>query len=209
MKGRILLFVIIFSSLFFTLAHAQEQPIKNPDVPIAIRMYPGIVTIYMAGGGQPGVKVTQGTGWNHYDVISSESTLVIKWETNASDLWQIEVYVNYTAVMDQTIRITYYGVDMLGNALGSEPSFHVVASNVWVHLSIMTLPFPRPPTLREQLAYMFVENNPIAQAIAGNTAAIDDLKGLFFIMVLLYAIDLVLRVGKRILGFFGRVIGIR
>jgi hypothetical protein len=162
----------------------------------------------MAGGAQPGVKVTQGTGWNHQDIISSGSTLVIKWETNATDVWQIEVYANYTVIVDQTIQIMYYGVDMLGNPLGSEVSSHVIASNVWIHLSIVTLAYPRPPTLREQMQWIFVENNPIVQSIGANTAAIDEQKALSYIIIAFFAMDFLSRLLRPVLRFFGRVIGI-
>lgn len=208
MKLRVLVLAVILSSIFFSLAHAQSE-VRNPDIPLLIRMYPGVVTIYMAGGGQPGVKVTQGNSWSHQDIISSPSTLVIKWETNATDVWQVEVYANYTATVDQTIHMTYYGADMLGNPIGSEVSSHVIASNVWIHLSIVTLAYPRPPTLREQMEWIFVENNPIVQSIGLNTAAIDDLKNVVVILVGLNSLVFLGWVLKPIMGCVLRLIGIR
>jgi len=207
MKFRALLLAVILSSLFFNIVpvHAQDE-VRNPDVPLSIRMYPGAVIIYMAGGGQAGVKVTQGTSWNHEDTIRSASALIIKWETNSSDVWQIDISVNYTSIVDQTIRITHYGADMLGNALGSEDQARVIASNVWIHLSIVTLAFPRPPTLREQMAWIFVENNPIVQSIGSNTAEIVDLKNLVTILIALVALDFLARLLKPILSFFLRLI---
>ena len=205
---RILLFAVVLSSLLFSIGSVQAQEARTPDVPVSIRMYPGMVTIYMAGGGRTGLKVTQGSSWNRYDVTSA-NTLTIEWETNATDVWQVEVYVNYTATVDQTVRITSYGVDMLGNPLGAETQAHVTASNVWIHLSIVTVAYPRPPTLREQMAWIFVENNPIVQTISANTASIDDLKGLVILMMAFVALDFFSRLLKPILGFFLRLVGVR
>jgi hypothetical protein len=86
---------------------------------------------------------------------------VVNWNTNSSDSWLIDIYVNYTMPISEDINYVVYGVDSTGIQVGAKAvNTRVMGQVIWLHFEITTRIPPHYPTPEQQMGYLFGENSP-------------------------------------------------
>lgn len=202
--------LVIVALLSVGNVNAQDQA-GTPTISYPIKMYPGSISVYMFGGNleNKGSQVHQdGLASSEEGFVSNPkgNQLVFSWRTNGSDIWRIEIFVNYTSIVQQTVKITHYGGDMLGNPLGDEPEWSIIGNKIWIRLTVVTTMFPRPPTLLEQVQWAMSPSNPLITVYNNIVEVLADVNFRMMIIMALLGLDIFSRGARTLLRFAMRLI---
>ena len=84
------------------------------------------------------------------------------WDSNSTDTWTIDVYVNYTQPVEFAVNYALYSIDSEGTTLGTRgENFLVRGQMIWIHAVLTTSRAPHYPTLEESWGFIFGDTTPL------------------------------------------------
>lgn len=160
------LILILVSLGLVASVEAQERVTSLP--PISINCYTRCtvkVTFPKLNYISSGEIISPDTGSTYMRDTEALDAITITWSTNSSNIWTIDLYINYSIPMTMSIDYTIDAHDTMGLPTGSGPhtAYLINQQNVWIRFQVTTRPAPRYPTIEEEMAWMLQPGNPYIQ----------------------------------------------
>lgn len=120
-----------------------------------------------------------GSGSNYNENHDTQQQIItISWYTNASDSWTIDLLINYTLPIAQTVYYWTQVSDSVGLPVSSGPHPLPISDQyVWLRFVVASRAPPRYPTIQEQMAWIGLPGSPVVKAAQDTQNSIDDLRG--------------------------------
>jgi hypothetical protein len=119
----------------------------------------------------------------------------IYWESNSTDTWIMDFYVNYSVPVKFMVNYALYGSDSQGNILGTRgEDFLVEGQVIWIHVVMTTVAAPRFPTISQAWGFIFGRDTPLMQDLGSITQNQGELISAIYLVFDILAVNLLITI---------------